>query len=189
MFFKSEQSIKQNERNYDFYNKGYGLRKHPRVLLTLPIELTLCPENRQSQFLEGEAKDISASGLYLKIIRPQEGLAFLEDLPEKNDLNLQKPIPVKIHLTREKPIMEEYNLEGSIVWTSDIVMNPEDGFHYIFCGIQFDTELKFSIQIDQKLATNPNKTLEKLVAFYNDELNSNQLNQLQSTLENFRGGV
>ncbi|MCL1876096.1 MAG: PilZ domain-containing protein [Synergistaceae bacterium] len=178
MFF-NDLFDKQKVRNYEFYNKGYGLRKHPRVILTLPIELTLCTENRQSYFLEGEAKDISASGLYLKIIPPREELPPLDYLPVKDDLTLQNPISVKVHMTREKPIMEEYDLEGRIVWTSEIVINPEDGRQYIFCGIQFDTELKFSIQLDQpqQLVTSPNKTLEKLVAFYNEDLNA----KLQST--------
>jgi hypothetical protein len=171
MFFETDQFVKQKERDYEFYNKGYGLRKHPRVLLTLPIELTLCTENQQLLSLEGEAKDISASGLYLKIIKPTEGMSALETLPIKEDLTLQKPIPVKVHLTIQNPITEEYDLEGKLIWTSDAVINPEDGLHYIFCGIQFEEELKFSIQLEQQLATSANKTLEKLVAFYKEEIN------------------
>ena len=196
MFFEYEQPIKQKERNYEFYNKGYGLRKHPRVLLTLPIELTLCAENRQTFFLEGEAKDISASGLYMKIIKPQKGMISLETLSEKDDLTLQNPIHVKVHLTFQNPTMEEYDIEGRIVWASDIVVNPEDGSHYIFCGIQFEEEIKFTIQMQQiaiklnndmekldlerQRATNPTRTLEELVAFYNEDVSANQIDQLQS---------
>jgi hypothetical protein len=171
MFFETDQFVKQKERDYEFYNKGYGLRKHPRVLLTLPIELTLCTENQQSFLLEGEAKDISASGLYLKIIKPIEGMSSFDNMPVKEDFTLQKPIPVKVHLTIQKPIMEEYDFEGKIVWTSNTVINPEDGVHYIFCGIQFEEEIKFSIQLEQQLATSANKTMEKLVAFYKEDIN------------------
>jgi len=168
MYIESDQLIKQKERNYEFYNKGYCLRKHPRVLLTLPIELTLCPENQQPLLLDSEARDISASGLYLKIVKPKEGLPSLENLPVKKDLTLQAPIPIKVHFTLQQSIMEEYYLEGKIVWTSDVIVNPEDGSQNIFCGIQFDEELKFSIQLEQ-LTSSANKTLEKLVAFYKKE--------------------
>lgn len=152
------QYAESEENSYEHYDKGYGLRKHPRVLLTLPVELTY-RENQQPLLLECESKDISAKGMFLKFAMPKEELHSLVGKP------------VEVGLPRQKPIAGKCNLKGKFAWASKPVQNPADGIYYIFCGIQFEEELPLSLQLEQ-LAISAHKTLEKLVVLYKKNLDS-----------------
>ena|GEM_PF-2749940 len=159
--------IEPEEKSYEYYDKGYGLRKHPRILLTLPIELTYL-ENQEPLSFECEAKDISAEGMFLKFIAPVEELHSLIGRP------------VEISLANQKAISEKSVIKGKFAWVSKPVKNPTDGHSYIFSGIQFEKELPLSIQLEQ-LAISAHNTLEKLVDFYKknlDQKHNDQLKQL-----------
>ena len=152
-------------KSYEHYDKGYGLRKHPRVLLKLPVELTY-RENQQPLLLECESRDISPEGMFLKFAAP------------KVELHSLVGKPVEVSLLRQKPITEKCSLNGKFAWASKSVRNPVDGIHYIFCGIQFDEELPLSLQLEQ-LAISAHKTLEKLVVLYKKSLDNEQNDPLK----------
>jgi hypothetical protein len=153
------------EKRYEHYDKGYGLRKHPRVLLTLPVELTY-NENQQPLLLECESRDISAEGMFLKFVAPKEEL---DNLVGK---------PVEVGLQRQRPIAEKCSIKGKFAWTSKPVKNPSDGKYYIFCGVQFEKELPLSLQLEQ-LAISAHKTLENLVVYYRKDSEKESLDPLK----------
>ena len=161
--------IESEEKSYEYYDKGYGLRKHPRILLTLPIELTYMKNQKPLSF-ECEAKDISAEGMFLKFIAPREELHSL----------IGKS--VEVSLANQKAISEKSVIKGKFAWISKPAKNPADGNNYIFCGIQFEKELPLSIQLEQ-LAISAHNTLEKLVDFYKKNLDQKHHDQLKQLSE------
>jgi len=163
------QLAESEEKNYEHYDRGYGLRKHPRVLLTLPVELTY-NDNQQPLILECEAKDISADGIFLKFVA------------SKKDEHSFVGKTVEVGLTRQNPGSEKYSIKGKFAWASKPVENPADGLYYIFCGIHFDEELSQSLQLEQ-LSINAHKTLEKLVIFYKKNFEKESLDPLQQVAD------
>ena len=170
--------VEPEEKNYEYYDKGYGLRKHPRILSTLQIELTYT-ENQETLTFKCESKDISAQGMFLKFVAPHEELHSLVGKP------------VEMCLVNQKPISEKHIITGKFAWASKPVKNPADGHYYIFCGVQFDSELPLSVQLEQ-MAISAHNTLEKLVASYKKNLDKklrDPLKQLSDVWVQIRSNI
>ena len=150
-------------KSYDYYNNDEP-RKLSRVLLTMSVDLTIYVINQEPLLFRCESKNISDKGMYL-IFKPER------ELPPLNDL------PVKLHLPIQKQTGKKYELKGRIAWSKPIIHSKENSL-YIFCGIEFEEKLPFSIQLEQ-IAISTFNTWEKLLSIYKQNLLEEQNDPLK----------